>query len=126
MENTRGFISIGVLMAIILGIVAAGGGAYYVSQQHTAQQRHNTQVEPNNELQQTQTTTSQPKASASFNIGTLTTTSPTPIITGTCKNISGPVAITIISGKTSLPANNLSESAVYTEYTDHGGQFDAS
>src|SRR3989344_558356 len=38
MQNQRGFIGVGVLIAIILGIVVLGGGAYYVVQKNTPSQ----------------------------------------------------------------------------------------
>lgn len=79
MHLQRGFIGVGVLIAIILGIVVVGGGAYYVVRQQSSTQ---TPVEnfdtvqtlpPTNNQQQTQTTTNTPvKTTPTQNPATVT------------------------------------------------------
>ena len=39
MKYNKGFIGIGLILAIILGIVVVGGGAYYLGQQKTSQKQ---------------------------------------------------------------------------------------
>src|SRR3989344_5868416 len=65
MQNQRGFIGVGLLIAIILGIAVLGGGAYYVMQQQAPTQTasenfDNVQALPTTNNQQTQTTTNTP------------------------------------------------------------------
>ena len=66
MQNQRGFVGFGVLLAILIGIVVLGGGAYYVVQQQAPTQTasdnfDNVQTLPTtNNQQQTQTTTNAP------------------------------------------------------------------
>ena len=66
MQNQRGFVGFGVLLAILIGIVVLGGGAYYVVQQQAPTQTasdnfDNVQTLPTtNNQQQTQTTTNTP------------------------------------------------------------------
>ena len=66
-----------------------------------------------------------PVSSATIDKNSLSTNSSSPTITGTCTNISGALAISIVSGNVFLPTTALPSSAVYSEATDHGGQFDA-
>ena len=66
MQNQRGFVSAAVLIAIILGIIVLGGGAYFVMHQSpsqiTSDNFDNVQTLPtnNNQTQQTQATTNTP------------------------------------------------------------------
>lgn len=64
MQNQRGFVGVGVLIAIIVAIVVLGGGAYYVMQQKA----------PTTNNQQTQTTTNAPAT-------TTPVQNPTPVFT---------------------------------------------
>ena len=66
MHNQRGFIGVGVLIAILVGLVVLGGGAYFVVQQQAPSQTasdnfDNAQTLPttNNKTQQTQVSNTQ-------------------------------------------------------------------
>lgn len=58
MQNKRGFVGTGVLIAILIGVTLFGGGAYYVAQQQLAQ----APTENFDNLQQLPTTNNQPQA----------------------------------------------------------------
>jgi hypothetical protein len=64
--------------------------------------------------------------SATISKSSLTSNSSTLTITGTCKNISGALAISIVTSSTTLSSNKLPDSPVYSEHSDHGGQLDSS
>ena len=71
MHNQRGFIGVGVLIAILVGLVVLGGGAYFVVQQQAPSQTasdnfDNVQTLPttNNKTQQTQVSNTQSTPSA--------------------------------------------------------------
>ena len=66
-HNQRGFINVGVFIALVLGLAVLGGGAYYVMRQSPSQQPQQQNV----------------SASATIDQSSLTTTSTTPTITGT-------------------------------------------
>jgi hypothetical protein len=61
MQTQRGFIGVGLLIAIVLGVIVLGGGAYFVMQQNsplptpTENNLDNSQILPTNSQQQTQT-----------------------------------------------------------------------
>lgn len=99
-----------ILTALVIVLLAAAGGFYFFIHQS-----------PAGEIA--------PGLNAAFDSSSLTSGSTNPEITGSCTNIPGALAITIVDGKTTLPQNYLPSypnSAVYTQYTDHGGQLDAS
>lgn len=81
MQNQRGFIGLPVLIAILLGIVVLGGGAYYVVQQQTPTQTASDNLD-NLQTLPTNTTTSNPTPKPQ-------TTSPSPATVASCVN--GPV-----------------------------------
>ena len=65
MHNQRGFVSAAVLIAILLGLIVVGGGAYFVMQKQTPTQTTSenfdtAQTLPTTNNQQTQTTTNTP------------------------------------------------------------------
>src|SRR3989344_3731959 len=63
MHNQRGFIGIGVLIAILVGVSILGGGAYYLVEQQTSSQTASQNEQPlptTNPQAQTQTTTKPP------------------------------------------------------------------
>jgi len=75
MQNQRGFVGVGVLIAIILGIVVLGGGAYYVVQQQAPTQ---TATENFDNLQQLPITNNQPQTKTTTNAPAQTTPTQNP------------------------------------------------
>lgn len=98
MQNQRGFIGVGVVLLIVLGLIVVGGGAYYVGHQSASQTatknfdnvptlpttNNPAQATTNTSTQTTQTQNTQTqKITATIDQSSLTTLSTTPTITGT-------------------------------------------
>ncbi len=146
MHNQRGFIGVGVLVAILIGIVVLGGGAYYVvNQQSTAQTASEnfdnvqalpantttsnpapTKTQTTNTPTQTQSAPANTSPFATINQASLTTNLRYAKITGACGNTVGTIAIYVIRGKVSLPSTSLpSGDVVWSDSTTPGQTLDA-
>ncbi|MDB5224981.1 MAG: hypothetical protein JWO43_603, partial [Candidatus Adlerbacteria bacterium] len=132
MNIQKGFISIGLLIAIILGVAVVGGGSYYVMQKMSAPQSDIAALSQGDSPTATPTTqekttngTNSVGPSASFKVSTLVGTTQTLSISGNCANVPGALDIRIVSGKTTLATNRLPDDAVYIDYTHHGGTLGA-
>lgn len=136
MQTQRGFVSTGILIAIILAIVVLGGGAYYVMQQQAPTQTASdnfdnaqtlpttnnparTTVDTSVKTTQTQNTGTQ-KATATIDKNSLTTNSVTPTITGTA---SANIGIFIAKGKVTVTSPITTDSQNYAwRYWGHLGK----
>jgi len=82
MQNQRGFVGVGVLIAIVLGLIVVGGGTYFVMQQKSISQTtsdiSDTEIPTNVQTSvEAKTQTSQNKADASYSkLGPLSNASP--------------------------------------------------
>ncbi|MCF7816168.1 MAG: hypothetical protein K9M10_04165 [Candidatus Pacebacteria bacterium] len=114
MNTQRGFIGIGMLIAILLGLAVIGGGAYYVTHQQPAQQTptdnfDNTQTLPTNiQSPQTQTTTNTPiqtTPAPTSNSSPATTQSTTPVASKPSLSIVSHTGLSITVRYASFPKN---------------------
>lgn len=86
------------------------------------------QLSPASQKPEHQSATSDKTPFATLDTASLSATSASQNIMGTCGNVSGNMAIIIVQGKTSLPFYTLPAypgPAVFKDYTDREGQFDA-
>ncbi len=92
MQNQRGFVGVGVLIAILIGLAVLGGGAYYVVQQNSTPQTASENIldntTPTNEQNLVPTNTVSTKVSIAIDASALTQSADNPIITGTAKGVS--------------------------------------
>lgn len=105
-------------LVILLDIVLIGGGIYWLVQYNNASHAPATQLTRPNET-----------PFAVIDTLAVSAGSPSQDIKGTCGNVPGEMAITIVRGKIQLPSYTLPEypnSTIFTDYTDHDGQFFAS
>lgn len=107
------------LLVILLDIVLIGGGIYWLVQYNKTSHAPATQPTPS--------TNKAPFATIDT---TVLGVAPAPQdIKGACGNVPGEMAITIVRGKIQMPSYSLPSypnSTVFTDYTDHDGQFFAS
>lgn len=136
MKNHQGFIGVGILIAILVGLSVLGGGAYFVMHQTPSQtgseNSDNVQTMPtannpiqttaNTPAQTTQTQNTEIKATATIDKNSLTTSSSKPTITGTFSNTNG---IEVIVTRGTLPSDGLMSAMVsqpvWSDRSDHGG-----
>lgn len=92
MNTSRGFVSFGLILAVIIGLVVLGGAGYYATQKN-ALQTSNKNATTTQQVQQSASqsvpssdTSADTKASVTIDQSSLTTTSGTPTITGTEKS----------------------------------------
>lgn len=96
MQNQRGFIGVGVLIAILLGAAVLGGGAYYVvNQQSTAQ----TSSENVDNFKQLPTTNNQKQTQSNTNVSAKTAPAQNPA------TVAGKITITAPTTGATLPAD---------------------
>lgn len=139
MHNQRGFIGIGVLIAILVGLAVFGGGAYYAVRQQAPSQttsdnfdnvqqlpttNNPAQTTTNTPTQTTQTTQTQntqtQKATATIDKSSLTSNSSTPTISGTATS---DIGIFIAKGKVAVTSPISTDSQNYAwRYWGHLGK----
>ena len=116
MQNQRGFIGVGVLIAILVGLAVLGGGAYYVVQQQASTQTtsdnfDNAQQLPTTNNQQAQTTAKAPPPTTPIQ-------NPTPISQSGTFTV--PSTFTINKGQTIAQAGlNNGVTIKYKEYKNN-------
>lgn len=131
MKNHRGFIGVGILIAILVGLAVLGGGVYFVMHQtpsQTGSENFDNVQTTNNPVQTTVNTPTQTtqnteiKTTATIDKNSLTTSSSKPTITGTFSNTNG-IEVIVTAG--TLPLDGLMSAMVsqpiWSDRSDHGG-----